>query len=104
CVKNSWFAYLAGRSNGVSDSSVQMPWRSGSPQAVFNEAAGTSLAIVTCAGLSHINADNAAKDSPSDVTNRLSPYFLPKARHRRPEIFRCRQAPQPTIGVIIAND
>jgi hypothetical protein len=39
-VKNSWFAYLAGRCNGVVVSSVQMPCRSGSPHAVFGDGAG----------------------------------------------------------------
>jgi hypothetical protein len=33
-VKNSWFANLAGRCREVSASSVQIPWRSGSPQGV----------------------------------------------------------------------
>src|SRR5262249_37174150 len=38
-VKNSWLAYLAGRCNGVSVSSVQMPWRLGSPQGVLSAEA-----------------------------------------------------------------
>ena len=39
-VKNSWSAYLAGRCSGVAVSSVQMPWRSGSPQGVFSAGGG----------------------------------------------------------------
>jgi hypothetical protein len=44
-VKNSWVAYLAGRCSGVSVSSVQIPWRSGSPQGVLSvEAAALAVA------------------------------------------------------------
>jgi hypothetical protein len=43
-VKNSWFAYLAGRCKGVVVSSVQIPCRSGSPQVVFNDGAGAGVA------------------------------------------------------------
>ena len=39
-VKNSWSAYLAGRCKGVSNSSVQIPCRSGSPQGAFGAGAG----------------------------------------------------------------
>ena len=39
-VKNSWFAYLGERCKGVSDSSVQMPCRSGSPHGVFSTVVG----------------------------------------------------------------
>src|SRR5258707_15057641 len=35
-VKNSWLAYFGGRCKAVSNSSVQMPCRSGSPQGVFS--------------------------------------------------------------------
>jgi hypothetical protein len=42
-VKNSWFAYLAGRCKGVSNSSVQMPCKSGSPQGDFSAAAAGAV-------------------------------------------------------------
>src|ERR1700674_1750376 len=46
-VKNSWFAYLAGRCRAVSNSSVQMPWRSGSPQGVVSGGAGAGAGALT---------------------------------------------------------
>ena len=43
-VKNSWLAYRAGRSSGVSNSSSQMPWRSGWPHAVVFGAGPVAVA------------------------------------------------------------
>src|SRR5260370_11887843 len=49
-VKNSWFAYLGERCKGVSDSSVQMACRSGSPHAVFNADAEVAAGAEVFAG------------------------------------------------------
>jgi hypothetical protein len=44
-VKNSWFTYLAVRCKGVSNSAVQIPCRSGSPQGAFSAAPEAAIAV-----------------------------------------------------------
>src|SRR5712671_3938359 len=65
-VKNSWFAYLAGRCRGVSNSSVQMPCRSGSPQEVFS-AGAVAEAAGAWADVPVMDADMAAPTAAATI-------------------------------------
>src|SRR5438552_15849646 len=67
-----------------------MPWRSGSPQAVFSiaaeaftEAAGASFATVTSVGLKNTSTETITSDAPTDFRSRLRiSHLLLTARQR----------------------
>src|ERR1700680_2502623 len=63
-VKNSWLAYLGERCRGVSDSSVQMPCRSGSPQGVFSAGASADVRLMD----SEMTAPKAAAENATVIT------------------------------------
>ena len=75
----------AGRCNGVSVSSVQMPCRSGSPQGVFSDAAGAVPEAVWLAAIvgTKASAGMIASEIPMDVRRRVRMSCLPLPSARR---------------------
>src|ERR1700730_7533373 len=105
-VKNSWFAYLAGRCRGVSNSSVQMPCRSGSPQDVFS--AGTGVVTEAAGAWADVPVMDTEITAPTAVAAMATVIVKPEKRSSMMVSFRyalcyytgsCVRRPQNPLAV-----
>src|SRR5260370_31131487 len=104
------FVYSGMRCKGVSNSSVQIPCRSGSPHGVFrtgadaggvSEAVADCCATVTCAGLKNTTVDTITAAAPINVRSRVRTRHLLPLHHLGIPGYHGYQPPD---GIIIFED